>query len=47
MDAFTELYESKTVVVLKGLRNMEVLVLIALFLELNATKSERIPIDKL
>ena len=45
--AFEELYQSKTVQVLKSLRKMEVLILIALFLEKKATKMERILLYKL
>jgi Cdc6-like AAA superfamily ATPase len=46
MDAYEEMSNSKTVHVLKSLRKYEVLVILALFLELKSSKLEKVLMDK-
>jgi hypothetical protein len=46
LTAFSELQNSKTVSVMKGLRKFEVIVIIALFLELQSNQVEKILLDK-
>lgn len=46
LKAFDELYNSKTVMVLKTLRKFEILIIIAIYLELNAQKVEKVLFDK-
>jgi hypothetical protein len=46
MDAYEEMSNSNTVHVLKNLRKYEVLVILALFLELKSSKLEKVLMDK-
>ena len=46
LTAFKEMANSKTVNVLKGLRKFEIVVIIALYLELTVNKVDKILMDK-
>jgi len=46
LKAYEEMQNSKTVKVLKGLRKFEIIVILALWLELKANKSEKVLMEK-